>query len=224
MQIGVNKKEAVDMIARNQLEKVKEETDLGVTICSNLKVGKQCRKAAYKGNQILGLINRTITCKKKMVILRLYKSLVRPHLEYCIQAWRPHLKKDIEVLERVQRRATRMMEEGKGKHYDERLKLAGLTTLETRRVRADMLEVYKILRGHEGLDEIKFFNRRQQKITRGHSMTLYKERFNRDILKFSFGNRVIEEWNRLPEEVVSAEGINSFKGKLYKLLRTRGGK
>ena len=87
-----------------------------------------------------------------------------------------------------------------------------------------MLEVYKILRGHEGLDEIKFFNRRQQKITRGHSMTLYKERFNRDILKFSFGNRVIEEWNRLPEEVVSAEGINSFKGKLDKFLRTRGGK
>jgi hypothetical protein len=159
-----------------------------------------------------------------MVILRLYKSLVRPHLEYCIQAWRPHLKKDIDVLEKVQRRATRMMEEGKGKPYEERLKLAGLTTLELRRVRADMLEVYKIMRGHEGLEESKFFNRQQNKITRGHSMTLRKERVYKDVSKFSFGNRVVEEWNGLPEKVVRAESINIFKGHLDKFFGYRGGK
>jgi hypothetical protein len=88
---------------------------------SNFKVSKQCIKAAKKGNQILGLIKRTITCRSKEIIIRLYKSLVRPHLEYCIQAWRPHLVKDIGILERVQRRATRMIEEDANKTYEESL-------------------------------------------------------------------------------------------------------
>jgi len=75
------------------------------------------KEAAKKGNQIglLGLIKRTITCRSKEIILRLYKSLARPHLEYCIQAWRPHLVKNIELLEKVQERATRMIEECAGK-------------------------------------------------------------------------------------------------------------
>ena len=63
----------------------------------------------------MGLIRRTITCRSKEIIVRLYKSLVRPHLEYCIQAWRHHLVKDTEVLEKVQRRATRMIRECTGK-------------------------------------------------------------------------------------------------------------
>jgi len=71
-----------------------EEKDLGVIkICWNFRVSKQCIQAAKKGNLILGLIKKTITCKRKEIILRLYKSLVSPHLEYCIQAWRPHLVK-----------------------------------------------------------------------------------------------------------------------------------
>jgi hypothetical protein len=110
----------------------------------------QCIKAANKGNQILGLISRTIVCKQKIVILNLYKSLVRPHIEYCIQGWRPHLVKDIEELERVQRRATRMINECKGRTYEERLRITGLTNLETRRTRADMIEVWKIMTGKEG--------------------------------------------------------------------------
>jgi len=86
-----------------------------VIVSRNFKVSKQCIKAAKKVNQILGLIKRTITCTSKEIILRLYKSLVRPHLEYCIQAWRPHLVKDIELLEKMQKRATRMIEECAGK-------------------------------------------------------------------------------------------------------------
>ena len=76
-------------------------------------------------------------------MLTLYKSLVRPHLDYCIQAWRPYLKKDIETLERVQRRVTRMVEGLKNLSYEDRLRKMNLTTLETRRTRADMIEVYK---------------------------------------------------------------------------------
>src|SRR4051812_26493126 len=97
------------------------------------------------------MISRTFTSRNKIVLLQLYKSLVRPHLEYCIQAWRPHLVKDKDILEKVQRRATRMMKECRGLSYPERLKCTRLTSLETRRERADLLEVYKILNGLEGV-------------------------------------------------------------------------
>ena len=178
---------------------------------------KQCAKAASKGNQILGLIKRTFISKKKNIILNLYKSLVRPHLEYCIQAWRHHLIKDICILEKVQKRATRIIEECRGKSCKERLKFLGLTTLETRRIRADMLEVYKILNGFEGLREDSFFEVYCMK-TRGHSRKLYKARVNKDVLKYSFGNRVVDQWNMLLEEVIRAISINSFKNRLDNYL------
>ena len=79
-----------------------QEKDLGVTFSADMKVSEQCGIAASKGNQILGLIRRTITYKEKHLIVPLYKAIVRPHLEYCIQAWRPYRKIDIDKLERIQ--------------------------------------------------------------------------------------------------------------------------
>ena len=115
----------------------------------------------------------------------MYKSLVRPHLDYCIQVWRPHLQKGIDVLEKVQRRATKMIIECKGMEYAERLKLTKLTTLEIRRIRADLIEVYKIIKGMEGLKEENFFIRANRagvvtqsnsaNVTRGHLFKLYKK-------------------------------------------------
>ena len=88
------------------LDKSVKEKDLGVTISADMTVSEQCGLAAAKDNQILGLIRRNITYMEKTLIIPLYKAIVRPHLEYCIQAWRPYHKKDIDELERVQRRAT----------------------------------------------------------------------------------------------------------------------
>ena len=87
-----------------------KETDLGLTISANMKVSEQCGIAAAKGNQILGLIRRNIVYKEKELIIPLCKAIVRPHLEYCIQAWRPYRKKDIDMLERVQRRAIKIIQ------------------------------------------------------------------------------------------------------------------
>ena len=87
-----------------------KENDLGLTITSvDMKVSEQCTIAAAKGHQILGLIRRNIVYKEKELIILLYKKIVRPHLQYCIQAWRPYRKKLIDMLERVQRRATKMI-------------------------------------------------------------------------------------------------------------------
>jgi hypothetical protein len=127
------------------------------------------------------------------------------------------MMKDIMLLEKVQRRATKMIDECKGKSYEERLEIVGLITLEKRRMRADLIEAFKILKGIEGIDEKLFFKRHLSN-TRGHSMKLYKERVNRDVLKFSFANRVIEHWNKLPDSVVNVNSVNTFKNKLDKIF------
>ena len=88
------------------LSKTVKEKDLGVIMNANMKVSEQCRIAASKGNQVLGMIRRNITYKEKSLIVPLYKAIVRPHLEYCIQAWNPHLRKYIDMLEKIQRRET----------------------------------------------------------------------------------------------------------------------
>ena len=91
------------------LSKTVKEKYLGVTMNANMKVSEQCRIAASKGNQVLGMIRRTITYKEKSFIVPLNKAIVRPHLEYCIQAWSPYLRKDINMVEKRQRTATKLI-------------------------------------------------------------------------------------------------------------------
>ena len=206
-------------IKNEKLQVVDEETDLGIIIKNNLKIDSQCAKASKKGNQILGLIARTITCKDQAPMKILYKSLVRPKLDYCIQAWRPHLQKDIDLLEKVQRRATKMIKGFNKLKYEERLKRLNLTTLETRCLRADLIEVYKIMHGIDGLKITDFFDLLQGGRTRGHNFKIFKKAFRTNKKKYSFSNRVIERWNLLPEGMVSAININSFKNLLDHHLR-----
>ena len=122
-----------------------------------MKVSVQCAMAASKGNQMLGLIRRNITYKEKELIIPSYKTIVRPHLEYCIHAWRPYHKKDIDMLERVQRRATEMVTGLRDHSYEERLNECGLTTLKTMRLRGDQIEVFKIINCYENVDRNTFF-------------------------------------------------------------------
>ena len=142
------------------LSKTVKEKYLRVTMNANMKVSEQCRIAASKGNQVLGMIRRNITYKEKSLIIPLYKAIVIPHLEYCIQAWNPHLRKDVDMLAKIQRRATKLIPELRDLTYEERLlKECGLTTLETRRLRGDQLEVFKILNGYENIDSNIFFSK-----------------------------------------------------------------
>ena len=199
-----------------------KEKDLGVTISADMKVSEQCGIAASKGNQILGLIRRNITYKGKKLIIPLYKAIVRPHLEYCIQAWRPYRKKDIDTLERIQRRATKMIPELRDLSYEERLKECGLTTLETRRLRGDQIEVFKILNGYENIDRNMFFSLKKDSRTRGHKVKLVKDQCRLDIRKHSFSQRTINEWNKLSTDCVTASSVNMFKNKVDTYLRRAG--
>ncbi len=89
-----------------KLESIQWVKDLGVTITSNLKFSQYCKEAACKANRMLGFINRNFSFKNKDIILPMYISLVRPHLEYAVQFWSSHHAKDLAKLEAVQRRAT----------------------------------------------------------------------------------------------------------------------
>jgi len=103
--------------------------------------------ACNKTMKVLGMIKRTIRFKDMRVMLSLYKSLVRPHVEYCISAWNPHYKKDKELIEKVLRRFTKMINNMEGKSYEERLYCLKLWTLEERRNRQDLIEVFKMCNG-----------------------------------------------------------------------------
>ena len=88
------------------LSKTVKEKYLGVTMNANMKASEQCRIAASKGNQVLGMIRRNITYKVNSLIVALYKAIARPHLEYCIHTCTPYLRKNIDILEKIQRRGT----------------------------------------------------------------------------------------------------------------------
>src|SRR2546425_10006650 len=164
-------------------------------------------------NVSLGMIKRTISCKSKTIITRLYKALVRPQLEYCVQAWRPYLKKDTEKIERVQRRATKMISECSKLSYEDRLKITGLSTLEDRRNRGDLIEVFQILKGFSKVDYRHFFQLVYNSKTRGNKYKLVKSSSRLDIRKHFFSQRVVNDWNKLPDSVIEADSVNSFKNK-----------
>jgi ribonuclease P/MRP protein subunit RPP40 len=115
-----------------ELEVVTEDKDLGIQISNDLKPAKQCLLAYFKAIRALGMIRRTIIYKNQDILLRLYKTLVRPHLEYCVSAWSPYYIKDKELLDRVQHRFTRMVPGLRQLPYEQRLQRLGLWTLEER--------------------------------------------------------------------------------------------
>jgi len=148
------------------LDEVIEERDLGVIIQNDLKCSQQCSKAIKTANRILCIIKRTFTYLDSENVLQLYKTLVRPHLEYSVQAWIPYYRKYIDLIEKVQRRATKLIPSLKNTSYQDRLTFLDLTTLETRR--GDLIEVLKIFKGYDDLKPSNFFNLNST-VTRDHS-------------------------------------------------------
>ena len=191
-----------------QLQEVSEEKDLGIIVSDDLKWDKQCTAAVKQANRILGMIKRNFVDSLKETILALYKSLVRPHLEYCIPVWNPYLVKDVKLIEGVQRRATEMIQESQHWKYDDRLNYLRLMRLE-RRVRNDLIETFNITKGMYDVNKEVFFEL-DDSGGRGHEQKMFQKRFRLDIRKFVFSNRVVNDWNSLSSQCVNSCTVNTF--------------
>ena len=196
------------------MQAVTEEKDLGVFIDTQLKFRKQAAAAVNKASQVMAVIKRSFSLLDKTTLPLLFKTLVRPHLEYGNIVWGPFNRTDQLLVERVQRRATKLVPEIRHLPYPDRLRFLKLPTLHYRRRRGDMIAVYQVL--HEKLDlkHEDIFNRSTARETRGHPWRLVKPRAVSRVRRNAFSIRTINDWNRLPASVVGADSLNQFKNRL----------
>jgi ribonucleases P/MRP protein subunit RPP40 len=199
-----------------------EERDPGVVILSSLKAISQCRAAHNNANRALGMMKRTLNTRRQDILLRLYKTLVRPHLEFCTPAWLVHYKKDVQLLERVQHRFTKMIPKLAGLPYNERLNSLGINTLEERRNRTDLIEMYKMYRGHIAIPFNRLLQLDTAHRTRGNMAKVQKIRCYTTVRQH-FSARVTSRWNQLTEDVVEATSLNLFKSRLLRFCNIRKG-
>ncbi|KAJ3654552.1 hypothetical protein Zmor_013731 [Zophobas morio] len=185
-------------------------TDLGVTISSDLSWSQHIIRVVKKANSVLYLLSKAFCKPSYSTFVKLYKSFVRPILEFANAVWTPILQRDLLLLESVQRRATRVPFGRTRPQYSERLSLMNLTSLTQRRLRGDLIVTFQALTNQ--LSPIRhLFTLNTDQRTRGHRFKLLRELFRTTIRQFFISNRVFHHWNSLRDEIVSSPSVISFK-------------
>ena len=201
---------------RTTLEATTSERDLGIQITNDLKVETQSIIASCKANQMLGILKHTFQSRDASLWKQLYSSYIRPLLEFAIPAWNPHLAKDEQIIELIQRRATKIPDKLKKLDYKSRCLLLGLSSLVDRRKRGDLIQKYKIV------NNIDLVNWHFPLIIipprANHRERLHREKYSNNLARFHFfNNRIVNAWNILPDKVIDSPTLNSFKASLDRL-------
>jgi hypothetical protein len=194
------------------LGKTELEKDLGINIDPTLKFSQHIEIQVNKANKILGLIRRSYEYLDQESFRMLFTSLVRPHLEYCNVAWAPRLQKDKKLVESVLRRGTKLVPGMKDLPYEVRLQRLNIPSMAYRRARGDMIETYKYTHNIYKTDPFLILD--QDNTRRGHQYKLKKQACKTATRQNFFSFRIVNAWNSLPEKVVSAPSVNSFKSRL----------
>ena len=194
------------------LENSKCEKDIGVHIDEFLSFDIHINTAINKANRILAITRKTFDYMNPEMFAQIFKSLVRPHVEYAAPVWTPHKIYQIEAIENVQRRATKIIPGLSHLTYPERLRKLKLPTLAYRRERGDMIQTFKLTTDFEGYDkQLPSLLQRSRTELRGHNKKLFVKGANKDIKKFSFPNRVTKNWNNLPQSAVNSKNTKDFE-------------
>jgi hypothetical protein len=179
------------------IERVQKEKDIGVTIDSELTFESHICENVNKATSIFGALRRAFRYLDMKLFIPLYKTMVRTQLDYASSVGH-HIKRNIDMIENVQKRATKQIPGMKNLSYEERLRKLELPTLSYRRLRGDMIEVYKIIQGHydpEASTIIKLMNDTEQRFsTRTNSKKVVYNRANTNIRKNSFSIRIAKYW------------------------------
>ena len=198
--------------------KIKSEEfvkDLGVIVNKNLKPSDHINNITKKANALLGQYYRTFSCKDRNTVMKMYTNFVRPLVEYSTTVWSPCTNGNIEKIEKIQRRATRMISGIGKKSYEERLEICDLESLEARRLRFDLIKTYEIINNQYPIPCQKFFIKQEHqhnKNTRSQSndeISVPKSRL--ESRKNFFSSRVVNSWNNLPKEIRISPTVESFK-------------
>ena len=198
----------------HQLKTTDQEKDLGVLVENTLKPTLHCHQSANKAAAALRRIRKAFVDFDSSSFRMLYTTYVRPHLEYCMQAVGPYMVQDFKVLEKIQRRATKLVRGLKNVPYEDRLKRLKIYDMKRRLLRGDLILVFKIMRGMTRLDFNKFFEENAGERTRGHNKKLKVKRARHKPRAMTFSRRTIQHWNSLPQDVIQAETVDSFKNRL----------
>ena len=198
------------------LEAITEEKDLGVTIDRDLKFHMHVSKVVDKASKMLGRVIATFTCIDETTLPMLFTTMVRPHLEYGNVIWCPRFRRDKLEVEKIQRRATKLIPNLRSLPYRDRLEVLSLPSLCYHRRRGDILQVYKILKGIDRLESNQFFSLADISNTRGHSLKLVKRRSRSSLRQNVFSQRVTNDWNGLLTHVVNSPTLFTFKSRLDK--------
>ena len=220
--MGHNNPHHTYMLGNTPLGSSSSEKDVGVYIQSNLKNNEQCKKVARTCNNIIGMVRRSFTNKESSLMLQVYKTYILPHLDYAISVWNPWTQKDINILESIQRRFTRMISGMAGLSYEERLTLLELPTLEDRRTKLDVIQAYRIWNEIDTIDHQLFecVKTVHDKNTRHSSKSSFVMRPSKlSVRKHFFTNRVVPIWNALPRDIQEAPTLGVFKSKVNKLFQ-----